>query len=287
MKLLSTVQAVAVVLLIAVSASAQSATTGAIAGVARDSTGAVLPGVTVEASSPALIEKVRTVVTDSQGNYKIVDLRPGTYTVAFSLSGFSTFKREGLELTTGFTATVNGEMKVGSLEESVTVTGASPVVDIQNVRQQRVLSREVLDSVPTNKTLQGFAALTLGATTAGTRQDVGGNMGDGLAGFGFQGSRSSDQRLTMDGMLFTGLGGGANMRNIVVNQQFVQETTLETRGASAESEAGGPHINVVPKDGGNRFAATGTAAATGPKFQSDNISQELKDRGLPKQASVR
>src|SRR5690349_14290437 len=103
---------------------AQSATTGVIAGAARDSSGAVLPGVTVEAASPALIEKVRTAVTDGQGNYKIVDLRPGVYTVTFTLGGFSTFKREALELTTGVTATVNADMRLGALEETVTVTGA-------------------------------------------------------------------------------------------------------------------------------------------------------------------
>src|SRR5437773_2940428 len=127
------------------SAWAQSATTGAIAGVARDTTGAVLPGVTVEAASPALIEKARTVITDEQGQYKVVDLRPGTYTVTFSLSGFSIVRREGIELTVGFTATVNADMKVGSLEETITVTSASSVVDIQNVRTQNVLSRDVMD----------------------------------------------------------------------------------------------------------------------------------------------
>src|SRR5262245_49246807 len=110
------------------SASAQSPTTGAIAGLARDSTGAVLPGVTVEAASPALIEKVRVAVTDAQGNYKIIDLRPGTYSVTFTLPGFATFKREGLELSAGFTATASADLRVGGLEETVTVTGASPIV---------------------------------------------------------------------------------------------------------------------------------------------------------------
>src|SRR5438094_1933969 len=99
------------------------ADTGTIAGVVRDTSGAVMPGVTVEAASPALIEKVRSVVTDAQGLYRIVDLRPGPYTVTFSLPGFSTFKREGMDLTSGFTATINAEMKVGSLEETVTVSG--------------------------------------------------------------------------------------------------------------------------------------------------------------------
>jgi hypothetical protein len=125
-------------------ASAQSIS-GSIGGVVRDTTGAVTPGVTVEASSPALIEKSRSAVTDSQGNYKIVDLRPGTYTVTFVLQGFNTVKREGIELTSGFTATVNAEMKVGALEETVVVTGASPVVDVQNVIAERQLSRDQLD----------------------------------------------------------------------------------------------------------------------------------------------
>src|SRR3982074_2656811 len=99
------------------------AETGNIAGVVRDTTGAVMPGVTVEAASPALIERVRSVVSDGQGLYRIVNLRPGMVTVTFTLPGFGTVKREGIALTTGFTANVNAELKVGSLEETVTVTG--------------------------------------------------------------------------------------------------------------------------------------------------------------------
>src|SRR2546422_5268274 len=115
---------------------AQTLVSGTIAGVVRDGTGGVLPGVTVEVSSPALIEKVRPAVTDAQGNYRIVELRPGIYAVAFTLPGFSTFKREGIELSAGFTASVNAELKVGAVEETVTVSGASPLVDTQNVRTQ-------------------------------------------------------------------------------------------------------------------------------------------------------
>ena len=140
----------------------------------------MLPGVTVEAASPALIEKVRTAVTDGQGRYNIVDLRPGIYTVTFTLPGFSTFKREGIELSAGFTATVNAEMKVGALEETVTVTGASPVVDVQNVRTQQVLKDEVLDALPSGaRDLTQFASLTLGATASTPgRNDVGGDKGE-------------------------------------------------------------------------------------------------------------
>ena len=107
-----------------VAAHAQSA----IGGTVKDATGAVLPGVTVEAASPVLIEKAKTVVTDAEGNYKIVDLRPGTYIVTFTLEGFTTIKREGLELPSNFTATVNAELKVGAIAEALTVTGSSPVV---------------------------------------------------------------------------------------------------------------------------------------------------------------
>ena len=118
-----------------------------------------------------LLEKVRTSVTDNQGQYKIVDLRPGTYTVTFTLAGFSAFRREGIELSTGFTATANAELKVGTLNETVTVTGASPVVDVQNVRRQTVLTRELLDTIPTGKTFQAFAALTVGASFAATNRN--------------------------------------------------------------------------------------------------------------------
>src|SRR5713101_1779093 len=136
------------VLLFPAAAFAQEAS--GIAGVARDPSGAVLPGVTVEATSPVLIEKVRTVVTDGEGRYNVVNLRPGTYVVTFSLAGFKTVKREGIELTAGFTATVNSDMQVGALEETITVTGASPLVDTQNVRQQKVISSALLDALPSS-----------------------------------------------------------------------------------------------------------------------------------------
>ena len=127
-------------------ASAQQASASGIAGVVRDTSGAVLPGVTVEAASPALIEKVRTVVTDSEGRYNIVDLRPGIYLVTFSLSGFNVFRRDGIELTSGFTATVNADMQVGALTETITVTGESPLVDTRNARKQTVVTDDLLNA---------------------------------------------------------------------------------------------------------------------------------------------
>src|SRR5260221_5463244 len=126
----------------------------AIAGVVKDTTGAVLPGVAVEAASPALIERTRTAVTDAQGQYKIIDLRPGTYGVTFSLTGFSTVKRDQIELTANFTASVNAELKVGALAETVTVSGQSPMVDVQSTERRDVLTREVLDVLPTGRNYQ-------------------------------------------------------------------------------------------------------------------------------------
>src|SRR2546422_4117326 len=145
---------------------------GSIAGVVKDTMGAVMPGVTVEASSPALIEKVRAVTTDAQGQYKIIDLRTGIYTVTFTLTGFNTLRREGIELSAAFTATVNGELRVGSIEETITVSGQAPVVDVQNVLQQKVMTREVMDSLPTAKTFGSYAILVPGVTV--NAPDVGG-----------------------------------------------------------------------------------------------------------------
>src|SRR6185503_12618752 len=125
--------------------------------------GAVLPGVTVEAASPALIEKVRTVVTDTEGRYRITGLRPGLYTVTFTLTGFRTVRREGLELTTGFVATVNGDMSVGAVEETITVSGQAPIVDTKSSSQQRVLSGDVVRELPLGKNSGVFAALLPGA----------------------------------------------------------------------------------------------------------------------------
>src|SRR5688572_14283514 len=156
-------------------ALAQAALTGTV----RDSSGAVLPGATVEVSSPALIEKVRSATTDGAGQYRIVSLSPGIYAVTVSMPGFNTFKREGIELTTDFTATVSADLRIGAVEETITVSGASPTVDVQAVARQTVLTREILDALPTARNIQAAGALIPGVTTgnatlAGGGKDVGG-----------------------------------------------------------------------------------------------------------------
>ena len=163
---------VAAVVLTTAPAYAQSS---GIAGVVRDSSGAVLPGVTVEAASPALIERARVVVTDSQGRYNIVDLRPGAYTVTFTLTGFSTVKREDILLSAAFTANVNADLKVGALEETITVSGESPIVDTQNVIKRQIVDRDVIEAMPTSKNWSTLGVMTVGVFS--NQNDVGGSAG--------------------------------------------------------------------------------------------------------------
>src|SRR6478736_3721454 len=160
-----------VLVFLALSASTASAQS-IIAGVARDTSGAVLPGVTVEASSDVLIEKSRSVTTDGDGRYSIVDLRPGTYEVVFTLPGFSTFKRSEVIVPSNVTVPINAEMKVGSLEETVTVSGQSPVVDVQNTSRVQVMTRELMDTIPSARNIQSIGSLVPGVKL--NTPDVGG-----------------------------------------------------------------------------------------------------------------
>ncbi|MBI2186543.1 MAG: TonB-dependent receptor, partial [Acidobacteria bacterium] len=269
------------VVLLPLPVTAQTAVSASLAGTVRDVSGGVLPGVTVEAASPALIEKVRSVVTDDQGRYRIVDLRPGVYTVTFTLTGFSTFRRDGLELTTGFTATVNAELRVGALEETITVTGEAPVVDISNVRTQNVFSRETLDALPVSKTSNGYAALLLGANLPARNQDVGGSEGDTTSSWTIHGTRGDDMIPTVDGMRVNrAMAAGGGFRVFAINNASVQEITFQTSGISAESETGGVQVNIVPREGGNTFSGYGATSYSNSAMQSNNVTDELLARGL-------
>jgi hypothetical protein len=255
--------------------------TGSIAGTVRDTSGAVLPGVTVEAASPALIEKMRSVVTNDQGNYNIVDLRPGLYTVTMTLPGFSTFKRQGIELSVGFTANVDAELKVGSLAETVVVTGGSPIVDVQNVRTQTVFSNETLAALPQSRTLGAYVNMMPGVqpfsrTGWGTR-DIGGAGGEPPQGMRSHGSPPGIT--SFDGFPMVNLLRAAE-RRIMTNQNSVQEVVVESGGGLGETMAGGVNLNVIGKDGGNRFSGSMFGTYTPAGWDASNINDDLRARGL-------
>jgi hypothetical protein len=258
--------------LLPLTASAQAV----ITGVVRDASGGVLPGVTVEASSPALIEKVRSVVTDDTGQYRIVDLRTGTYSVSFMLPGFSLVKREGVELSGDFVATINADLRVGGLEETITVTGESPIVDVQSARVQTIVDRDVLTAIPSSRGATGIQALIPGMSSAGDSGGITGGSG-GMAGF-IHGARASDSRTLHDG-INTGWAG-ANSNAAVSNVAGAQEVVLTTSGGLGEAETGGVVLNIIPRDGGNNFSGTFFVSGANGAMQGSNYTDELKAAGL-------
>src|SRR5437867_1690388 len=259
-----------------------SAQTAEIAGVVRDSSGAVLPGVTVEASSPALIERTRVVYTDGQGQYRVIALNPGTYRVTFTLPGFRSVVREGIVLTAQFTATVDASLSVGAVEETVTVSGQTPLVDIQATTQRRALTSELVNELPTGRSFQNLAILVPGVQMPLLYQDVGGADGNRWQTLKVHGSRDDQMPLLLNGMPFNNMnnsGGGYN-HTLAINTGTVQEMTVTTSGLTAESRTSGVVSNTVAKDGGNRFSYYFYTDFTNSSLQSDNLSDELIAQGL-------
>jgi hypothetical protein len=265
--------AIAGLVLVPAAAYAQAS----IAGVVRDASGAVLPGVVVEAASPALIEKVRSVVTDGTGQYKVVDLRPGVYSVTFTLPGFNTFKREGVELSGSFTATVNADLRVGALEETVTVTGVASVVDVQSVTQQRVLEKEVIEAIPAGRNQHNFANLIPGMTGP---VDYGGTNNLNLNTITVHGSRADDQRVMVDGMSISATSGNGQLSNFIPDMTSTQEIAVSYSAGTADQAFGGVQMNLIPREGGNQFKGSVFATAANEKWQSSNYTEELQAAGL-------
>jgi hypothetical protein len=247
-----------------------------IAGAVKDTSGAALPGVSVEATSPALIEKVRTAVTDGTGQFRIEDLRPGTYTVTFSLQGFSTLKREGVELTGSFTATINAELAVGTLAETVVVTGESPIVDVQSARRQMTLSSDIVRAIPTVRSYNALLVLVPGVVT--NNNDV--QTGPLVTMFPIHGGRNVEGRLNVDGLNIGNPPGGNQPPNYLLDVGTAQEVSFTTSGGLGESETAGLTMNIVPKTGGNSIQGSVYVSASGEALLSDNFTQELQNAGL-------
>ena len=245
----------------------------AIGGIVKDVSGAVLPGVNVEASSDVLIEKSRSVTTDGAGQYKIVDLRPGVYIVTFSIPGFQTVKRQNVELPTDFTATINAEMKVGAIEESVTVSAVSPVVDVQSASHMQVLNREAMDEIPTGRTIQGLGQLIVGVSLS--LPDTAGARGMQQTYMSTHGQSAANNTVMVDGMMVNGLMSDGAVQSYF-NDAMNQEVAYQTSGIGAETSAGGVRLNMIPKEGGNRFSGSFSAAYRPGRWQGDNLSDRLK-----------
>ena len=256
--------------LLPAAASAQSS----ITGVVKDTSGAVLPGVTVEASSPALIAGSSTAVTDSQGLYRIVDLRPGPYTVTFTLPGFTTVRREGIELRGEFVATVNADLAVGAIEETLTVTGQAPLVDIRSSRDQTQFEGETLDALPGTGRLSMLSALIPGANLTVQAQ----RAGDDRSQTRFSVHGAPEAQPIVDGVNQQIVG--CTIGCFVFSQLNIQEVVVESAGGGADRDFGGLQLTMVPRDGGNTFSGQAMISYTAPSFVSSNISEELLARNL-------
>ena len=273
----SFVQLLMVQIVLIVMPTVTSAQTGAaLTGVVTDTTGAVLPGVTVEARSPALIEQVRSAVTDETGRYRIVDLRPGTYSVTFSLPGFATVAREGIELSGSFIANVNAELRVGGLQETVTVSGETPLVDTQNSKTQETLQNEVISSIPTGRQYYSLTTLISALNVQGN--DVGGIQGPIFSVFQAHGGRRDEGQVHIEGLSMGYQGLGVSF--YVPDVGNAQEVNFTVTGGMGEATTGGPVMNIVPKVGGNEFHGTVFFNGASAGLQGSNYTQALRNVGL-------
>src|SRR5436190_6045978 len=267
--------AVAGLALIPASAFAQAS----IAGLVKDTSGAVLPGVTVEATSPGLIEKARTAVTDEAGQYRIIDLRAGAYSIVFTLTGFNAVKREGIELSGSFTAVVNADLKVGAVAETITVTGETPIVDTQSVRRQTTISGDLITAIPSARSYAGLMTLMPNTVVAtGSASDV--QVVPGMVVFGGAGGRSNEGRLQLDGISVGSAFNGGGVSAYIADVGNAQEVAMTTSGGLGEAEVGGPSLNVVPKTGGNSVKGSIYLSGVTKGMIGSNYTDELKARGL-------
>ena len=262
------------VLLVPSIAFAQSAS---LAGTVRDSSGSVLPGVTVEATSDALIERTRTTVTDGTGQWRIIDLRPGIYTVTFSLTGFSRVVREGVDVSGSGVTAVPAEMSVGNLQEAITVRAETPVVDVQSVKREVVLQSNFIESLPATRNysaiLAAIPALNVGiGVSAETTPD--------MQLFNARGGQFDEGQITVDGLRVAAPFGGGGVSSVAYNVSDVTELQVQISGGLGESETGGPSLNIVPRSGGNTFKGSVFGNAAGDWSRSDNIDDELRSFGI-------
>jgi Carboxypeptidase regulatory-like domain len=266
-----------ILVLLVLLAPARVLAQASVTGTVRDTSGAILPGVTVEAASDALIEKTRTATTDSTGQYRIIDLRPGTYVLTFTLPGFSSVKREKIELAGTQTATIPIEMRVGSIEESVVVTGESPVVDVQNAKREIVMNTATIQALP----LARAAGALLNATPGLFVDTNGPALSPTMTFFNARSTTANsagvagEGRMTINGMTVAAARSGG-VSSYVYDTPNAEEVAITVGGGLGDSDVGGPVMNLVPKSGGNAFAGIVFLNAAGGWSRGDNLSDDLK-----------
>src|SRR6188508_3204438 len=248
-----------------------------LSGIIKDTSGAVLPGVTVEAASPVLIEKVRTAVSDGSGGYRLTELLPGTYSLTFTLPGFATVKRDGVEITGAGVITINQDLKVGDLQETITVTGETPIVDVQSTRRQQVIDDETLKALPATR---GYNALVflVPSVTGGSNQI---DLMPSMRIFYSHGGRGNEGRVSVDGLSVGSAFNGGGVSGYIVDTSNSQEMQMTLSGGLGETEMGGATVNFVPKTGGNTFSGNAFFSTAGQWSQGSNIDDRLKSFGLP------
>jgi hypothetical protein len=246
-----------------------------LAGVVRDSSDAVLPGVTVEASSPVLIEKTRSAVTDGSGQYRITELPPGTYALTITLSGFSTVKREGVEVTGSGVFAINIAMKVGTVAETITVTGETPVVDTQSARRQAVLSNDIIKALPATRSYGALLTAIPGVMVDNTANN-GAMTTPFMTFFSANGGRSNEGRMMLDGLNVAASFNGGGVSTFIYDVANTEEMQVSVSGSLGEAENGGPQVNLVPKSGGNRFNGSFFYQGAGDWSSGDNLTDTLR-----------
>jgi hypothetical protein len=260
-----------VFLLLPASVFAQASLTGIV----RDTSGAVLPGVTVEASSAALIEKTRSAVTDGSGQYRIIDLRAGTYTIVFTLPGFTTVTRDNVQLSGTQTVTIPAEMRVGGLEETLTVTGETPVVDTQSVRREVVIDNGLIQTIPASRA----AGALLNATPGLTVDNNGIALSPTMTFFSANGGANNEGRMAVNGMT-VGAARSGGVSSYVYDAVGVEEVSIRVGGGLGETDTGGPIMNIIPRSGGNTFAGSAFTSIAGDWSRGNNLNDELRAVGL-------
>jgi len=255
-----------------------------IVGQVTDNTGGELPGVTIEASSPVLIEGSRVAVSDGAGQFTILGILPGIYTVTMTLPGFSTFVQEGIEVRTNFSQTVDGQLSVGGIEETIAVSGESPIVDVQSAARTEVIQRDVIDALPTPRNTQSIGYLAQGVRLI--RPDVGGAQMMEQVRMTAHGANARHTTMQVDGMMVNSQMADGLFMNYN-NQALSQEMAISTSGSPAEVQAGGLRLNMIPKDGGNQFSGSFYIGATlNQSWQADNFTQEIRELGLSSNQGV-